>query len=105
MRKLRIASTSSGAYASPPARSPRGTTPIAIADFGRYWNASEMARADAPPRPLYRPKPALLARLNVTNAVALDVNSKMNGSLLDKLSHQRSGVSTQPPLKLGILPS
>jgi hypothetical protein len=34
-----------------------------------------------------------------------DMNVRTFGSLFDRLSHQRSGVSTQPPSVLGIRPS
>jgi hypothetical protein len=38
-------------------------------------------------------------------ANAFDMNVRTSGSLLDRLSHQRNGLSTQPPSKLGMLPS
>jgi hypothetical protein len=33
------------------------------------------------------------------------MNVSTSGSLLSKLSHQRKGLSTHPPSKLGTLPS
>src|SRR3954465_11122261 len=38
-------------------------------------------------------------------ANAFDMNVSTFGSLFDRLSHQRNGLSTQPPSKLGTLPS
>ena len=38
-------------------------------------------------------------------ANAFDMNVSTSGSLLDRLSHQRNGLSTHPPSKLGTLPS
>ena len=38
-------------------------------------------------------------------ANAFDMNVSTSGSLLSKLSHQRKGLSTHPPSKLGTLPS
>src|SRR5713101_593878 len=38
-------------------------------------------------------------------ANAFDMNVRTFGSLLDRLSHQRNGLSTHPPSKLGTLPS
>src|SRR4029078_9038204 len=38
-------------------------------------------------------------------AKAFDMNVRTFGSLLLKLSHHRNGLSTQPPSKLGMLPS
>src|SRR5436190_8943149 len=38
-------------------------------------------------------------------ANAFDMNVRTVGSLLSRLSHQRKGLSTQPPSKLGMLPS
>jgi hypothetical protein len=38
-------------------------------------------------------------------ANAFDMNVRTVGSLFARLSHQRKGLSTQPPSKLGTLPS
>jgi hypothetical protein len=39
------------------------------------------------------------------SANAFDMNVNTSGSLLSRLSHQRNGLSTQPPSKLGMFPS
>ena len=41
----------------------------------------------------------------VMSANAFDMKVNTVGSLLLRLSHQRNGLSTQPPSKLGTLPS
>ena len=38
-------------------------------------------------------------------ANAFDMNVSTSGSLLSRLSHQRNGLSTQPPSKVATLPS
>ena len=53
----------------------------------------------------YGPSDVSFASVAVTFATALVASPNTNGSLLERLSHHRSGMSTQPPSKPGILPS
>jgi len=45
------------------------------------------------------------AMLATMLANVFDMNVSTSGSLLSRLSHQRNGLSTHPPSKLGMLPS
>src|SRR4051812_39315530 len=71
-------------------------------------------RPRLPPEPLARPPWELLLAdmICLSNAMfatilanVLDMNVITSGSLLSRLSHHLNGLSTQPPSKLGMLPS